>query len=184
MSWTKYPAVCVPHLVVTAAQYSIGNMLYVLFSLTNGRRVLPVEALHSVQHFACYIRHRATFITVAVRYVLRYILVISRMVRLPALLGVLITLNSADRRTTQARINIVRVPAIVRAKSLDTCPHYRGLPTLYRSCSSSSGAVVAVVVLTAVQIAVVAALKSSSGRSSSGGGSESSSSVLAVILAP
>ena len=38
--------------------------------------------------------------------------------------------NSAPSRTIQARNHIVRVPAIVRVKSLGTYPHYRGHPTV------------------------------------------------------
>ena len=82
MSWTKYPVGCVQDLVFIAAQYSsICNMLHVLFSLTNGRRLLPAEALHSVQPPVCYILvhySSATFVTLAVVYVLLLILVISR----------------------------------------------------------------------------------------------------------
>ena len=40
------------------------------------------------------------------------------------------TLNSAPSRTIQARIYIVRVPAIVRFFSRVTYPHYRGTPTV------------------------------------------------------
>jgi len=40
--------------------------------------------------------------------------------------------NSAPSRTIQARNHIVRVPAIVRVKSLGTYPHYRGHPTVKR----------------------------------------------------
>ena len=43
------------------------------------------------------------------------------------------TVNSAGRRTIQARNHIVRVPAIVRVKSLGTYPHYRGHPTVSSS---------------------------------------------------
>ena len=47
---------CVQDLVFTAVQYvSVCNMLYVLSSLSNGRRLLPVEARRSVQPLACYI---------------------------------------------------------------------------------------------------------------------------------
>ena len=56
---------------------------------------------------------------------------ISRIVRLPALLRVLRTLNSAPSRTIQARNHIVRVPAIVRVPWFGTYPHYRGHPTVY-----------------------------------------------------
>ena len=38
--------------------------------------------------------------------------------------------NSAPTRTIQARIYIVRVPAIVRVISLGTYPHYRGTSTV------------------------------------------------------
>ena len=138
MSWTKYPIGCLRDLVFTGAQYSsICNMLYVLFSLTNGCRLLPVEALHSVQPLACYILvyYSATFVTLAVAYVLLFILVISRAPT--RLLEVhywgLRAPKSAGRRTIQARICIVRVPAIVRVKSLGTYPHYRGTPTVLQA---------------------------------------------------
>ena len=81
MSWTKYSIGCLQDLVFTAAQYSsICNVLYVLFSLTNGCRLVPVEALHYVQPLACYILvyYSATFVTLAVAYVLFFILVIPR----------------------------------------------------------------------------------------------------------
>ena len=61
---------------------------------------------------------------------LYFILVISRIVRLPARLRVLRTLNSALSRTIQARNHIVRVPAIVRVLWFGTYPHYRGHPTV------------------------------------------------------
>ena len=38
--------------------------------------------------------------------------------------------NNAPSRTIQARNHIVRVPAIVRVKSLGTYPYYRGHPTV------------------------------------------------------
>ena len=49
------------------------------------------------------LQHNHTFIRLVVGYNLYFILVISRMVRLPALLRVLRTLNSAPSRTIQAR---------------------------------------------------------------------------------
>ena len=47
-----------------------------------------------------------------------------------ALFGVLRTPNRAPSRIIQAQNHIVRVPAIVRVKSLGTYPHYRGHPTV------------------------------------------------------
>ena len=38
--------------------------------------------------------------------------------------------NSAGTRTVQARVYIVRVPAVVRIVSPVTYPHYRGTPTV------------------------------------------------------
>ena len=71
---------------------------------------------------------------------LYFILVISRIVRLPSLLRVLSTLNSAPSRTIQAtrtiqaRNHIVRAPAIVvRVLWFGTYPHYRGHPTVLRT---------------------------------------------------
>ena len=76
------------------------------------------------------LQHNHTFIRLVVGYNLYFILVISRIVRLPALLRILRTLNSAPSRTIQARNHIVRVPAIVRVLWFGTYPHYRGHPTV------------------------------------------------------
>ena len=129
-------------------------MLFVLFSLTDGCRLLPVEALHSVQPLACYIllvHYSPTFLNP--RCCLRHILCLSdtansaptRTIGGSALLGFLRTPNSAGRRTVQVRIDIVRMPAIVgvtaivRVESPGTYPYYRGTPTVVGvSCIEST----------------------------------------------
>ena len=74
-----------------------------LVSPTNERSRLSYKHHILSYPLACVHYRCATFIRLVVGYNLYFILVISRIVRLPALLRVLRTLNSAPSRTIQAR---------------------------------------------------------------------------------
>ena len=98
----------VQDLVFTAAQQYISSaQLYLhqpacsLPTAERPRASIRVAALISIQPLTGCIHYSATFITVVVAYIRLFILVISRIVRIPALLGIL-------------RTPIVRVCALVR----------------------------------------------------------------------
>ena len=105
-----------------------------LVSPTNERSRLSYKHHILSYPLACVHYRCATFIRLVVGYNLYFILVISRIVRLPALWRILRTLNSAPSPTIQARNHIVRVPDIMRVLLFGTYPHYRGC-LLYTSPS-------------------------------------------------